>query len=511
MKEFFTNFHQRGNTIYLRYVDEYGNRKYQEIKSHEPRLYVVNHKEKTEFKTIKDEWLNPIDFPDIKEAREYLEEYKDVSGFCIYGNSNWAYDYINQRFPGEDIYYDASKLRIAMWDIETQTEGGGFPKPELAEEELNFQTILIDDVYYAFSVGKYKPKTDFREKLNIDYDIKIVVREFETERQMLAAFMEFWCSDYPDILTGWNIEGFDVEYLWRRYERIFGEQYANRLSPYGRVTIRPDRLTGKNKVNITGIAILDYQVMFKKYVQNKRESYKLDDICFEELGIKKLVWEDQFNTFKEFYHGDFDMFGDYNIIDVALIYLLNKKLDFISLQVSVSYLAKVNYSDVFSPVKTWDNYIRNELYETNVFGVAHYSPQDDNDDSIEGGYVMEPIIGKHKWLGTIDADSLYPNIIVSFNISPETKLEEHEIPDELHEFYKVRCEHPSNKLIELLKQHDLSMTANGIFYRRNIEGILPKLTSKMYGGRKADKNTMLGYEVQLEELEQHITKLRSET
>jgi len=501
---FYTHFHNRGGAIFLRWVDEHGKRRNSVVKDFQPTLYLKTNEE-TKYRTLEGSYLKPIQTESIKDAKRLIEEYSDVDGFELYGNTNWDYSFINQRWE-QEIKYDESLILVYYLDIETEVSNE-FPDPHSAKERINVITIFDGAKFLVWCFQEARPK--------MKHPFPVELKVFDSEESMLRNFVTFWSSNYPDIVTGWNTEGFDITYLVNRIRQLLGEDKMKLLSPVG--LIREYNIDSKHRAyEIKGIEHLDYLQLFKKYIAGERD-FSLDAVCEEFLGEQKL--ENPFSTFREFYEKAWDEFVDYNIHDVSLVYKLEQKLKLLSLTYSIAYLVKMNFSDVFGTVKPWDIFIQNSLYKDRKFVRCKFSPGV-ADRQIMGGFVMTPVPGRYEWIVSFDANSLYPSIIRTWNISPETILAEHEIPDELIKYYdKIQVDDllkDSSELSKLLKKYNLTMTANGHFFRRDKQGILPLLTGKVYEGRVEAKNEMKKYKkalvnetdpIKRKDLEAHIASL----
>tara|TARA_R110002167_G_scaffold28308_4_gene95430 strand:- start:20295 stop:22262 length:1968 start_codon:yes stop_codon:yes gene_type:complete len=303
--------------------------------------------------------------------------------------------------------------------------------------------------------------------------------------------MTWWAQDYPDIVTGWNHELFDMPYLTGRIDRIFGEKAKNNLSPFGMT--RKKTVRGHNrellKTDIKGVIQLDYMDLYKKFTYTFQESYRLDYIAEVELGQNKL--ESGFETFREFYEGDWNRFIDYNIIDTVLVDRLDDKMKFLELIITMGYDCKCNYNDIFSSVRTWDCLLYNFLLEKNIM-----IPQKKESFSkgFPGGYVQEPKLGKYKWIVSVDATSLYPSIIMQHNLSPEMLAEGHKPLDCTVDSILER-KHSTTRL----KESGLSMAANGYLYRKESQGFMAEITQRFFDDRQKYKKLMKQAEQEYED------------
>jgi len=282
---FYTNVTQLGNAICVRGVKD--GKRYHERTDFKPKLFIP----KTTpgdamYRNLFDEPLEMIEFGDLADARDFIKNYDSVSNMKIHGNTNWQYQYITENYKGE-IDFNMSQIDIRSIDIETETEGG-FPDIETANEAILL--ITMED-YYTKVMTTYGTKKYTGDKTDTDY------RYFSDEYSMLKAFVDDWYHDCPDVITGWNINLFDVPYLVHRINRILGDDAAKRLSPWKNVRRRDVHMNDKvlPSYEIAGVTQLDYLDLYKKFTYNAQESYKLDHICKVELGVGKL--ENPYNTF----------------------------------------------------------------------------------------------------------------------------------------------------------------------------------------------------------------------
>jgi DNA polymerase elongation subunit (family B) len=295
---------------------------------------------------------------------------------------------------------------------------------------------------------------------------------------------------------------YDIPYIAGRIDRILGEKEARRLSPWGNIRRRELVIKGREQISyeVAGVSIIDYLDLYKKFTYKAQESYRLDHIANVELGQKKLD-HSEFETFKDFYTKDWQKFIDYNIRDVELVDQLEDKMKLIELCFTMAYDAKINFNDVFFQVRTWDAIIYNYLKKRNI--VIPPKDRSEKSDKFAGAYVKEPIPGKYDWVVSFDLNSLYPHLIMQYNISPETILDER---------------HPSatvdkilQRQVDLEKYSDYAVCPNGAMYRKDVRGFLPELMEKMYNDRVIFKKKMLEAKQQYEktktkELEREISR-----
>ena len=438
-----------------------------------PTLYIPSNK-KTEYKTLSGEYVESIKPGYVRDCREFIKKYDGVENFKIYGNSGYIYQYISEMYPYDEIKFETSKIKIATIDIEVASENG-FPDVESAAEEV----LLITIQDYATKKIRTWGLGPFENNQK-----SVVYKSFDSERDLLNDFINWWMieENTPEVITGWNSELYDMPYLVRRIDRILGEKTMKRLSPWGLVTERETYITGRKHISydVGGITQLDYLNLYKKFTYKAQESYRLDYIASVELGQKKLD-HSEFDTFKDFYTKGWQKFVEYNIIDVELVDRLEDKMKLIELAITMAYDAKVNYADVFSQVRMWDTIIYNYLKKRNI--VVPPKERTEKDAKYAGAYVKEPIPGKYDWVVSFDLNSLYPHLIMQFNVSPETLLEERHP--------SVSVDKILNKEITFELYKNYSVCANGAMYRKDVRGFLPELMEKIYKDRTIYKKKML--------------------
>jgi DNA polymerase elongation subunit (family B) len=475
--KFYTSVNQYGNNILVRGINNGKN--VQDRVSFKPKLFVKSQKN-SQYKSIFGQDLESIDFDSINEAREFVSTYKEVENFPIFGNTNYAYQYITENFP-EEIEFDISKLKIWTLDIET-TANNGFPDINNPIEEVLLITVQdnVTKKITTFGTKEYNNRND-----NVCYT------QCRDEVDLIKKFIYYIQDDYPHIITGWNVEFFDIPYLSTRTEKIIGTDELRKFSPW-KVVNRKDIKTLKSE-NIAyewlGISILDYLDLYKKFTYTAQESYKLDHIAKVELGKEKLSY-DEYSSFTEFWQKDWQKFVDYNIRDVELVDQLEDKMKLIELILTMAYDAKCNYIDIFSAVRTWDCILYNHLWKKNI--VVHQRVSRPG-RQIAGAYVQEPRPDKYDWVVSFDATSLYPSIIMQYNLSPETMIQ--------GKTFDVTPSSLVNKVIDLsdLQELDICMTSNGYCFSREKQGIFPEIVEKLFDDRKKYKKLMLDAQQRFEE------------
>ena len=479
MSEFYTNIAMRGKYILCRGINEDGTPFQKRVEFH-PTMFAPS-QEETKYRTLDGFYVEPIKPGNIPETREFLNQYKDVSGFEIYGNTDFIYQFIGENYESE-IDYDFSKVKVATIDIECESEHG-FPKPDNAIERINAITVDFNGWKYVFGLGKFNLAVS-------PYEGKLRQFQFETEEDLLESFISTWELECPDIITGWNVRFFDIPYLVNRIIKVLGESDAKRLSPWKFIKERNVRKMNRENqtYEIVGVSTLDYYELYQTFTYVNQESYRLDHIAFVELGEKKLSY-DEYDSMATFYKNDFEKFIEYNVKDVELVNKLEDKMKLIELAVSLAYAAKVNFMDVFGQVRMWDCIIYHYLMEHNI--VPPPKKTSKKDAQYAGAYVKDPIVGMHDWVVSFDLNSLYPHLIMQYNISPETKIDQMKdyliTPDGVLGKQSEMVENALNKH----KDKDYSIAANGTCYTKKHKGFLPALMEKLYKERKMYKKKMI--------------------
>ena len=474
--KFYTNVQLIGNQVLVREVDNGVRKEYRD--EFFPTLFVKS-KKKTKFKTLNGDSVEPIKPGTVRDCREFYKKYEGVDGFSVYGNDRYIYQYISEKYPQDEIKFDISQIKLVTLDIEVSSEQG-FPDVESCQEEI--LAITIQD-YTTKEIITWGVKPFDNKQKNVTYHY------CPSEYQLLSSFIEYWMVDVPDVVTGWNIQFYDIPYICKRLNRVLGEKLMKRFSNWGLVSQGEVFKNGRKHTtfDIGGLTQLDYLDLYRKFTYKAQESYRLDYIAEVELGQKKLD-HSEFDTFKDFYTKGWQKFIEYNIVDVELVDRLEDKMKLIELALTMAYDAKVNYNDVFYQVRMWDNIIYNYLKKTNV--VIPPKVDANKDEKYAGAYVKEPIPGKYDWVVSFDLNSLYPHLIMQYNISPETLL------DERHPTATVDRILNEELNFELYK--DNAVCANGAMFRKDVRGFLPELMEKMYGDRVIFKKKMLAAKQQYE-------------
>lgn len=499
---FYTNVKTLGNNVLLRGVDNVGERFTKRVK-YSPTLFAKS-KTPTGHTTIDGAHVSPINFDTMGDARRFIEQHKDVGNFAFYGYDRFDTTFIGDHYSDE-IEYDISKIVVANIDIEVASDDG-FPHAEYAASPVISIAVKFNESFYVFGFGEPEG-CPIKETLAAR---DIIYVSCDDERDLLESFLYTWNEFSPDIITGWNVNGFDIPYLFNRLTRIWDEKKARELSPWKFSTTRTFKGNyGKDQTNIflTGVCVLDYLELYKKFTYVNRESYRLDYIANVELGERKISYS-EFGSLHTLYKRDYHKFIEYNVKDVELVARIEDKMKLIELAVALSYSAKVNFDDVFSQVRMWENLCYHHLRKTGrVFPPRKTELKD---AQFEGAYVKEPQVGAHNWVVSFDLNSLYPHLMMQYNLSPEKLVPENMANKDLVDSLKRGpwdTIASYDKIIEkefdtsLLKRDDLTVTPNIMFFKRDSQGFLPEILEDLYNRRKTSKKKMIECQQKLQTAE----------
>ncbi len=486
MTQYYTNVVSYGNNILYRGVKN-GRRVKLKI-PYSPTLFLPSNKN-SEWKSLHGDNLEPMKFSSLKEAKDFVKQYSEVSNVRIFGNTRYEYAFITDEHP-KMIDWEQEHLAIDVIDIEVGSENG-FPDPYLATEPITaICWTRMNGKTRVYGCGDFN-----------NYDDNVTYFKCRDEFNLCKMFLEDWMHDCPDVISGWNIKFFDIPYLVNRIAKLFGEDEIKKLSPWNFINERVTFFKGKQQksYDISGVAVLDYIELYKWYAPSgkSQESYRLDNIANVEIGENKISY-DEYENLHALYRLNFQKFIEYNIKDVQLILKLEDKLKLIELALTLAYDTKSNYEDVFAQTRMWDSLIYNYLLQKKI--VIPPKVIKEKDAAFEGAYVKDPQVGMHKWVASFDLDSLYPHLMMQYNISPETLIEPRDYTNEMREVISngVNVEKLLNKKIDLSKISGATITPNGQFFRTDKQGFLPEMLENMYEDRKKFKKKMLAAKQELE-------------
>jgi DNA polymerase elongation subunit (family B) len=494
--KFYTSVERYGNNLLWRGYDN--GKRFSKKVPYKPILYTTT-KEETEYKSLTgNKYLVPRMFDSMSDAKDFLERYKDVHGIEIYGNTNYPAAFIQEMYPGH-IEYDMSLINIVMFDIEYDTTTG-YTTTEEAAKPINSIAFKSSksDTYHLLTLKEYdKTKTI----TGIDPE-KIQHMVFDTEHALLRRFVQLWTNDFPDIVTGWNVEYFDIMYIITRIIKLLGEEKARQLSPWGNIRKVTREFYGKPQSTyvISGISVIDYKDAFKKfgYKYGPQESYKLDHIAHVVLGEKKLDYS-EYGSLSELYIQNPQLFFDYNLKDTHLIEMMEEETALLALVMTVAYGGGVNYSDAFGTVGIWETTLFRKLMEKKVVPPIKKGPGDRAGELV-GGFVKDPKVGLHSWVVSFDLNSLYPHLMLQYNMSPETYLPD--VREYVSQDMILREEYTNTN-------PDYSVCANGVCFSNKKLGIIAEIIDEYYANREKIKQEMLAVENEIEKIKEEIARRKN--
>ena len=478
MSKFYTSVASVGNNILYRGVED-GRRVKFKI-DYSPTLFLPSKKE-SPWKTLKGENLEPIKLGGIRDAKDFIKRYDEVENFKIYGMNRFEYAFITEQHGGM-VDWEMDQISIGVVDIEVGSENG-FPDPYIASQPITAICIkYFDGTCVVFGCGDYEVK-------GTEKYIKC-----EDEYRLCKNFLNYWQSNCPDIITGWNIKFFDVPYIVNRFRKILNEEETRKLSPWNIITERKANVNNRELIayDFLGVCALDYIELYKWYAPGgkSQESYRLDNIAQVELGEGKIAY-DEYDSLHALYRQNYQKFIEYNIKDVDLILKLDDKLKLLELAITLAYDTKTNYDDVFAQTRMWDSLTYSYLLDKKI--VVPPRVVKDKTSAFEGAYVKEPQVGLHNWVASFDLNSLYPHLMMQYNISPETLIEPSNYTDEMRNIIMdgVSVDKMLSKQVDTSKLSGVTLTPNGQFFRTDKQGFLPKMMEEMYIDRSKFKKLML--------------------
>jgi len=476
---YYTNVVGVGNNIFYRGVKD-GRRVKYKI-AYTPTLFLRSNKT-TNFKTLEGDYLEPMKFEGMREARDFVNRYDGVQGFDVFGNANFQYAFIADQHKGM-IDWDINHVSIAVIDIEVGSENG-FPDPYQANEPITAICIkYLNGVATVFGCGEFRNDREdvIYTKCNDEYDL-------------CKKFLAFWQENCPDVISGWNIKFFDIPYLVNRITKILGDDDVKKLSPWNYINSRKAVVNNREMIayEFTGVSTLDYIELYRWYAPGgkSQESYRLDNISQVELGEGKISY-DEFDNLHQLYRLDYQKFIEYNIKDVELIFKLENKLKLIELGLTLAYDTKTNFEDIFAQTRMWDSLIYNYLLDKNI--IVPPKVVKSKTAAFEGAYVKDPQVGMHNYVASFDLNSLYPHLMMQYNISPETLVEPHDYTPEMRQIISsgVSVDKLLLKEVNLSNMSGVTITPNGQFFSTTKKGFLPQMLEEMYVDRSKFKKMMI--------------------
>ena len=476
-----------------------------------------------QWKTIAGEPVKEYRHKSMPDYKDYVRQ-AETNGLNIYGSISPIYQFIAENV-GINCGLEFKNLRTVFIDIEVDSRGG-FASPDDPYKPITAITVEVWGQYLVWGCGSYSSS-----KTNVHYT------QCVDESALLTSFAKWWSSDYPDIISGWNVSMYDIPYIVNRINRLHSDGHikfgSKVLSPWGKLATRQVTINNQtnNVIDIVVVSTLDYNELYRKFSLTQQESYKLDYIAEVELGENKISYDD-YGSLQDLADKNYQLFVDYNIVDVELVRKLNDKLHHIYLCVQLAYGAKVNFTDPFKQVRMWDAIIYYDRYDKTI--VVPMKKDHDKSVDFAGAYVKDPQVGKHSWLASFDVNSLYPSIMREWNISTDRHLSVEWLKNRL---FQIENANPNivGKAPELfspiewistvsdaqtaiwalteliaslntitvdsmmaametetpypwLKVLNVCVSANRQVYRADIPGFLPTILGKLYNDRKKAKS-----------------------
>lgn len=463
--DFYTSITRVWNDLFIRgYRD---NKRVQVKVPYKPYLFLPS-QTKTQHKTLDGKFAKKMPFLSMKDANDFLRQYKDVPNFDVWGLDIFEYVYTNDIWPN-DVPFDLSKIRTVSIDIEVESKDG-FPHAETASQPINAITMQLRDKIISLGVVDFKAPSD------------VFYVKCKDETELIYKFLECWKKLDPDVITGWYIRFFDIPYLVNRITKVLGDKEAKKLSPFNMIRTREINIANNSKLEheLVGITTLDYMEVFKKFSYKDYESWSLDYIAYATLGEKKLDYKKKYGTLQNLYEQNPQLFMEYNIHDTKLVSRLEGKMKFLEMIFEVSYMCKTNYIDVFKQTRMWDALIHNHLSKKSIIVPGRTSNR--KNEKFRGAFVKDTKVGMHDWVVSYDLASLYPHLIMEYNIGPDT------LNDSLYREFTVSD--VLNRKIENSVQ-DHTMAANGHFFNKKNVSFLSELMEELYSWRSVAKKKML--------------------
>jgi DNA polymerase elongation subunit (family B) len=469
---FYKSVHQHKDKLLVRSYED--GKHCLETVAYAPYVWVPDKDGTSPYVTLQGKPVVKREFANYWEYIKFKRDYEAVHGFRYYGMDKPIYSYIYDNYRG-DIDYDPSLLRIVTLDIEVASDDG-FPTIELARKEVTAITMSIGNDLIVIGCGDYKEHLP-----NVRY------YKCTDEVALLKVFVELWEGICPDIVTGWNIRFFDIPYMVNRLKNILGPEWAARLSPFELLKHEEIEVRGKMLQTYVplGVSVLDYMEIFQKFtyqVYGKLQSYSLNFVAYFILGEKKMDYS-EYESLHDLYLKDYQKFIEYNIRDVTLVNRIDESERILELIMAIAYDAHVNFEDTLGSVLIWDVIIYNYLMSQRI--VIPQYVQEDVHGQFEGAYVKEPKPGMYHWVVSFDLTSLYPHLIMQYNISPETFLEQ--LPGDISVDAILNGALPRDAAIA----KNATITANRALYTKEKKGFLPALMQLQFEQRAEYKKKML--------------------
>ena len=524
-----------------------------------PYLYFEDRNADGTYKSLFNKPLTKKIFNTDWERREWIQKTPNIP---LYEKLSVIRQYLLDKYFGleDKPQFSQYPFRVFNIDIETEIEGE-FPDQYKTQYAINvisiYNTLENEEVVFCYKSDADKLLTDKRKKEIIeavkkDYDAAptFKIYSFTDEIALLETFMEYWTTYYPDVVTGWNTRGYDIPYIVNRIKMMLGETTLNKLSPVYNLVKNPifekyDKKDNTLTYLIQGVSLIDYLPLYKKFAGTSKQSFKLDAIAKEELDLGKFDYYDiGYESMEEFQKKDFTTFVQYNMIDTVLVRLLDKKLGFINLMRNICNISLCEYEAIYQSIP----HILGALtVQARLNGVKFLTDankdkdsqrqQEDDDYGYQGAFVFPTKAGYYNnGIMSFDFNSLYPNVMMTVNISPDTKVgkllnsnwkdiikclmrgeKSEESVVDLNQ--PIKLKKTNGKIVDIttdqlktLLTDKCTLSANGVLYIKpaNKFGIIPQFLDKMYKRRVEVKGDMKKNKKKVKALDEEIKKLEEE-
>jgi len=473
-----------------------------------------------------------------------------------YGTKNSNYVAIREEHFGKNSYNKTPNTWFLDIETSVATQPGstGFPDPNLALEPI----VLIQFWDTSTQRGYILGLEDWYHRKDYTYEFDLEYIKYDTEKEMLQAFVKFFQQQDPFLIYAWNGEGFDFPYIFNRFKNV-GISQSN-LSNHGNASLKTRTLPDGQIVTdvmCQGHQWMDLMEVYKKFVFDNVPTYSLEFIAEKEAKIKK-VSHDNYIKFDDFRTGKYVVTGKeteeqkktmihkcalaletgltdntqqakykkyikqksysefvhYGVIDFVALKGIHDARNFTQLMTTMASEMGCVIKDTLGTLKAWDSYITSFIADNNLISPPRESGQ--NDPYVVGGFVREPEVGKHKWILSTDVNSMYPLLgMASFNMSPETFIPFEDRPEDLQELNKLLGTQDEDKILQIndkqwahikkiATKYNVALGVGGAVYSCESQGVVPQLVTSIYKGRKIAKTEMFKWEQKVIDLkEQH--------
>ena len=404
-------------------------------------------------------------------------------------------------------------LKTQMIDIEVAVEKE-FPHAHLAKYPVNLITVhdSFEKKYHVFAWGNVEKRFDDPE-CEVDWT-DVILHKCDSEHELFMEWIRWMESDYPDVLSGWNSRGFDIPYLINRGEFVVGEENILRISPCRKFRKEQfvSRITGVpcDTYSIAGITHLDYLILYRdKFSYKNLVNFKLDTVCEEELGARKIHYD---GTYEEFWKNDFQLYTEYNIRDVELLVKLEEKLQYVQLVRQICNMGLVEYEAIYKslPYVIGSAMVAEKKETGKLFPTPQNVDYEEIDAKYPGAFVMDPVVGRYNSVMSMDLNSLYPSIMVTLNVCPSTKFAKiiHRDDDGgvTIRTVKGKVKQLTKKEYEaILELHCTESSYDVLFLKPTKQkGCIPKFLENLYATRREAKNTMLDWQMKVSNIKSEM-------